>query len=148
LQAQLTDFTIQICTGYFDHNSKDGDLQIAVACDNGEVFTVTNFEAKLHAKIDLVLTKIAAFRADPSENVSEDARRDMILGVGHFNGLVGLEEGKQCFYKETEDWISFISVSGLDKGSSSSFREYVAIGTMNNCIEVLDLRRKNPLEAL
>lgn len=135
----LIDHMAQFCPGYFGHSSKDGPLQIAVACDNGDILLVTNFESKFWCKSDHVISHVAAFQPGVTVKGSAEAvTKHVLVAAGQYNGLLFFD-GREPFYHPTEDWVSLLQVSRLERGGTMLTKESIAIGMVNNCIEVLDV---------
>jgi len=129
----------KICTGRFSVDRIEDGEQIAVALDDGDVHLVTGFVSKLWFSSGLVLSSIAPFSLRSS--VHDDCH-NIILGSGHFDAIVGFHDGHKVLHHRTDDWVSCLTVSQLTtpKGTClSSNSDYVAIATLSNTIEVLEL---------
>jgi hypothetical protein len=134
-----------VCAGCFNVGDSNSGEQLAVALDDGDIYLVTNFVATKWISTDVTLTSLAALR-DPSSVPTTSApsgfrKNDILLGIGHFNGIVGYQSGEKVLEHETSDWAHLLCVSELTAPTSAkvSQRDYVAIALMDNSIEVLDI---------
>ena len=105
------------------------------------VYLIANFEAEFWFNADLILTSMASFKRYATPNVVTLPQLDTLLAIGHFDGLVGYLNGEQVLRHNTADWAHLLSVSPLTppSGSLLSNQDYVAIATVDNSIEVLEL---------
>lgn len=130
----------QFCTGYFEHSNAAGDLQIAVACDNGEVFLVTKFARRLWFKEDRILTSLTALNTDLAvKGAEQPTTRHVLVAAGQFNGLLFYRDSTQPFYHPTDDWVSLLHTSHLERDGVLLPKESLIIGLANNSIEVLSV---------
>lgn len=120
---------------------KGGENQLAVALENGSVFLVANFESQFWFDADLTFTKIAALKMRTPTTQSIEKTTDILLAIGHFNSVVAYQNGQQVLSHETSDWVHQLSVSPLvpPTGTQLPAKDYVAIATVDNAIELLEL---------
>lgn len=122
-------------------------MEIAVACENGEVYLISNFKSKLWLSSERMLTTIAALRVNSNIKKEfkhqKDMSLDFLIGIGHFNGAVIMKEGQVVGFHDTEEWVAHIDVGPIEKAGESTQSDYAVIGTMNNCIELLEFKERN-----
>lgn len=111
--------------------------QLAVALDDGRVFLVADFSPSFWFQSDYVLTSLASCNL----GARESQEKDFLVAAGHFNGVVAFsEEGTQLWMHETSDWVHLLVSSRLvpPEGSFIPDKEFIALATVDNTIEVLE----------
>lgn len=131
---EIPSLVTSICTGNFVSESKFADQftvinnkqsghELAISCDTGVIYILSNFELVEYASCDFHITKLARF-ADKSATKNTD----ILVCAGHFCSLLMYKNGTLVHQFETSDWIHDISVQN----------SLVLMGLMDDTILLVD----------
>lgn len=110
-------------SGQFTKDSK----QIAVACSDGIIYILEDYEYKPLLSLELRINKITPYPA---------GRRDLILCIGHFNEMIIIRGEKVLGSYKTKDWIHSMCVGDVNNDGNKE----VVLGMKNQTIQIIKIR--------